>query len=565
MLLRLVSVFVFCALIGACGGGGGSSTNETPAGGGSGVVDPDPIDPDPVDPDPIDPDPVVTTVQISGTLTYDFVPHLSNGGLDYDNIRSETMKGVVVQLLNSGGGVVASTVSSNTGEYNFSVDSNTQFQVRVQARMLRAVSPSWQIDITDNTDGNSLYSLVGTLASSGSANSVRNLHASSGWTGSSYGQPRAAAPFAMLDSVFQLLDQLVDEGFNENLPATELRWSVNNIANSGSNASGNIGTSKYDPNANVMYILGHEDNDTDEYDRSVIQHEFVHYLEDQISRSNSIGGQHSGSDQLDMRVAFSEGLANGVTAVASGTGYYEDSALSQQRAGFRLFYEPITTNRGWFSSASVANIVLDISDDTSEAGDNLDLGLISVINALTNSNYTGSPALTSIYLFLDSLKSSVGAAVDAEIDAIAADHLIFGDGPWALGETNDAGISYILPVYHELSVGGPAVQVCTGGEDNNRFYNAVETRAFLRVNVTAFTDLYRINVSASSGTTGVRDPDIEFFSNGRRVRVFDSEDENVETATILLDQGAHVMEVYDYNNLDAGTAIACFDVTIEEA
>jgi hypothetical protein len=353
----------------------------------------------------------------------------------------------------------------------------------------------------------------------------------------------------------------VDAGFNEDLVATELRWSVNNRPNSGLESDGNISTSKYDPNDDVMYILGAENDDTDEYDRSVIQHEFTHYLEDVISRSNSIGGNHTGSAQLDMRVAFSEGLANGVTAVASGTGYYEDSALTGQTAGFRIQFEPITSNRGWFSSSSVANIVLDLSDDTSESGDDLELGLIEIINALTNPDYVQSPAFSSIYLFLDSLKSATSPSVDTQIDQLAADHLIFGSGPWGEGETNDAGIPYVLPIYNDLTIDGPSVEVCSGG-DNTRFYNAVETRSFLRFNLTS-SARYGVDVRTSARTTGVKDPDLIFFRDGRPVGILESEVENIESGDVVLSRGEYVMEVYDFNNLSAPGATACFDVRIE--
>ena len=42
-----------------------------------------------------------------------------------------------------------------------------------------------------------------------------------------------------------------------------------------------------------IYVLGWQNVDTDEYDAHVIAHEFQHYLEDALSRSDSPGGSHA--------------------------------------------------------------------------------------------------------------------------------------------------------------------------------------------------------------------------------------------------------------------------------
>ena len=39
-----------------------------------------------------------------------------------------------------------------------------------------------------------------------------------------------------------------------------------------------------------IYVLGAADNDTDEYDQHIVAHEFQHFLEDQVSRSDTPGG-----------------------------------------------------------------------------------------------------------------------------------------------------------------------------------------------------------------------------------------------------------------------------------
>ena len=55
--------------------------------------------------------------------------------------------------------------------------------------------------------------------------------------------------------------------------------------------------------------------DSDEYDRHIIIHEWGHYFEDKLSRADSIGGPHGLSDRLDFRVAFGEGWGNAISAI----------------------------------------------------------------------------------------------------------------------------------------------------------------------------------------------------------------------------------------------------------
>ena len=81
-------------------------------------------------------------------------------------------------------------------------------------------------------------------------------------------------------------------------------------------------------------MLGDENVDTDEYDQHIVAHEFQHFLEDRISRSESPGGPHSPGDQLDLRVAFSEGFANAFSAMVLDDPVYRDSLGSPQGQGF---------------------------------------------------------------------------------------------------------------------------------------------------------------------------------------------------------------------------------------
>ncbi|MBF0197405.1 MAG: carboxypeptidase regulatory-like domain-containing protein [Planctomycetes bacterium] len=71
----------------------------------------------------------------------------------------------------------------------------------------------------------------------------------------------------------------------------------------------------YDPeNGQLSFLGGSEETDHDEFDDDIILHEFGHLLMDAISVDHSQGGPHSITDHIDMRLAWSEGVASYVSA-----------------------------------------------------------------------------------------------------------------------------------------------------------------------------------------------------------------------------------------------------------
>lgn len=492
------------------------------------------------------------------------MPSSTLGALDYDNIEIRPVRGATVDIVGSGNTALVSTKTNALGEYSVNVDQNTLVSVRVSAQLEQDGDPSWDFKVTDNTNGNAQYVMQGSQVSSGTENAIRDLHASSGWTGSSYGEDRVAAPFAILDNVYDAVQLILAEDPTVNFTPSELRWSTQNTAVSGNLAQGLIGTSFYSPSEDNMYILGDADNDTDEYDRSVILHEWAHYFEDTLSRSDSIGGAHSISGAYDMRLAFGEGFANAFSGIAGNTEFYRDSAGAGQALGFSFSMEQNNFgNLGWYSENSVAKIVLDIADQDNDGNDTLSEGFSPIYQALTSDDYISSTALTSIYLFSHILKDNGDSAMDAAIDALMQGESIFGEGIYGAGETNQlaANLSFILPVYHTLSIGG-TVNVCSSNSEEE--YNGVAVRRFIRVSI-ASSGSRTITVTKTSGA-GDRDPDFIVSRGDESFRqVFESSVVDSETGvTSSLSAGEYIIEVYDYLNVDGDTGggESCFNVTI---
>jgi hypothetical protein len=224
-----------CIFLMACGGGGGSS-NPSPSS-----------------------SPVANSsspaVQLGGQVTYDFVPHNANKiGLNYSDTSARPGRGLLVELLDSNNLILATANTDDLGYYSFNVELKKPVKIRVKAQLLRTQLPVWNFKVTDNTSGNNVYAMDGALVEVNDATAVRNLHAASGWRGTGYNQPRVAAPFAILDSIYEGLERIVAVNNSLTFLPLELRWSVRNKAAEGNVILGEIGTSYYDDSA--IYILG---------------------------------------------------------------------------------------------------------------------------------------------------------------------------------------------------------------------------------------------------------------------------------------------------------------------
>ncbi|MDY6948525.1 MAG: hypothetical protein SXG53_22720, partial [Pseudomonadota bacterium] len=355
-------------VLAACGGGGGSIDTSGGGGGGGGGGGSG------------------GTITVSGRITFDrlLFRTSANGGLDGANPLESPARQVVVEAVANGTAVSTTTTDAN-GNYSFTVPANTSMLIRARARMEKAgAAPTWTFTVRNNANSDAEYALEGATFNSGAIDQTRDLRARSGWGTNSYTGTRAAAPFAILDTVYQAKQLILGAAPSAQFEALNLFWSDQNRTDDGSSSwrfcpnTGDIGTSFYfsDPSNTTtddcaqaallpggIYILGDfasGNGDTDEFDAHVIAHEFGHYFEDRFSRSDSIGGEHRGGDRLDLRVAFAEGWGNAFGAMSLGDPQYRDSSAGiSQDFGFNL-ETGTSLNEGWFSEASVGEFLWDV-------------------------------------------------------------------------------------------------------------------------------------------------------------------------------------------------------------
>lgn len=559
--IPVIAVLLITAVLTGCSGG----SSREPADDNPPTPTPSPapgVTPTP-GPDPSNPP---EDVFISGTVTYEHVPHRENSGaLYYLGAEPRPVRGATLQLLDAGNTLLRETRTDENGGYRVGAPENTNVRIRVLAELESTEGARYWFRVTDNTDGNSLYALDGSLASSGTQDSGRDLFAPSGWDTSlrEYTTTRAAAPFAILDSLYSALELLVPVDPDIDLSYTEMRWSVDNRAVSGNTALGHIGTSSYYPDENVIYILGHANNDTDEYDASVIVHEFAHYLENTISRADNIGGNHGiDNDKLDPRVAFSEAWGNAFASMVLNDEFYRDSGGPRQDVGLLIFSleENEYDSSGWYNENAVQQVIYDLFDENNESenGDNLTLGFSPLYNTVTSPSLVQDSAFVTIYSFSEELKTISDSGTGSEIDSLMESHGIFGKGRFGENETNDGGLSRNLPVYQPLAL-GESITFCTGNDFGE--YNKLDNREFFTISV-AQSGGRELQLTMNNRTGGSVDgttvihfagevvEDLQFSTNSSTTRTFN-----------LASAGTYIVEYFEDQNIDEPFNMGTFGAT----
>ena len=198
---------------------------------------------------------------------------------------------------------------------------------------------------------------------------------------------RQAGAFNILDDVQRgnALAAQADPQFVP--PPLTIYWSQNNNESVLSKLTGGaIKTTFFNLTTSTAYVLGDRGTDSDEFDDSVIIHEYAHMLAARFSRDDSPGGLHMMGDTLDPRVAWSEGWANFFSAAVRGTSIYLDSK-GPGAPSVRFDLEdnvPPGDRPGYWSEASVGGILWDLVDENADKDDLAQVPFASIWAAFTD-------------------------------------------------------------------------------------------------------------------------------------------------------------------------------------
>ena len=525
---------------------------------------------------------------VSGTVTFDLVPTANIGGvwqLDYANVRSAPARGVTIQILRSGT-VVASTTTDDTGAYSLTTPSNQNIVVRARAEMIRSGSPGWTVRVADNTQGDGLYIVDSSTFLLGANGATQNLHAASGWSGSSYNAAtRDAAPFAILDTIYNAMQFVLTSEPALSFPSLLIHWSPNNVPSVSATgplaSSGQIGSSLYS-SGNGIYLLGAQDINTDEYDRSVITALWGQYLLDAFGRDDSVLGPHAAGDQLDLRVAFRQGLGNALSAMVAGDPTYVDTNGMHQAQGSSFSVEGDTAANpapGWFSERSVQELIYNLYDSNVSTQDNVALGFAPIFTAITALKNT--PAQTSVFAFINALQRAQPqsqADIDALVRAEGMDSIVddYGSTETHFGTP---ATPKLVSVYDSVTVGG-ATNVCSLDDFKGVASGSIDklgSRRYVRFSV-ATAGTYTFQATAVTPPAAA-DPDLVLHQIGEIGRATNAPSAActqswqtspgvcADSFSSALSPGDYTLEVYEWTNTTDDPRYppigdTCFDVTV---
>ena len=542
-----LTALTLCLALVACGGGGGGTTPDRFSASCSSLGGT-----------------AFASTAVSGKVTFDLVPVVVNGArpqLNYAGISRQPARSVVVESIDCVSGEVLATATTNaTGDYTLTVPNNRTVFIRALAQMNSIGSNAAAFSVVDNTSSGAQWATDGAVFGTGIVAALtQNLNAGSGWTGTAYDKAqRAAGPFAILDTAYQAAQKVISSDASVAFPALEFNWSPNNIAASGDRALGQIGGSVFTfdkSNAaptRQIYILGFASNDTDEYDRHVVAHEFGHYLQSAFSRDDSVGGTHGQNDRLDMRVAFSEGWGNAWSGIALANPVYADTNGANQVGGFSFnISQNDSNNPGWFKEASVQKVLWDFSNSPA-------IGFTPLWNAFKN-GLTQSAALAGIHSYARAL-AGANPAVAPQIGAIlSAQSIALPSSAYGDDETNFGSpeISNVKPIHLNYgAIGSTLTNICVDSTaDPLRHRNKAGEFRYVRLNLPQ-SGPRTINVTRTSG--GATDPDLVLYNRLGSSFEANGETPDVEAINATLAAGDYVLVVNDYS-----LSSSCFSLTIQ--
>lgn len=546
-------------------------------------------------------------VTISGALRYEFVP-VNDGcaGLDFAAVEERPIRGATVQLLDAASGTeITRTTSSTAGAYSFGgIPRNTMVRLRVRAELKDANLPGWDVEVRDNYIAGAsdyddpppsalgtrpLYTLDGAAFDTGNSDQVRDLTATTGWNGAAYAGPRAAAPFAILDTAYAAMQFVRSLDPSANFAPLDMFWSVNNVPG-GTRfdvTAGEIGTSGYIGVIDSMVILGDAGADTDEFDRHVVAHEWAHYFEDVLSRSNSEGGAHRLGESLDASLAFSEGFAEALGSMILDDPVNCDTlqAGAAIGGGFTVEGDNIYGPGGWFNEFSVAALIWDLWDMDDDGLDTGSIGFGPIYETMVGP-HAMSDAFTTLFSFATELRAMLGPQDAALLDALLAREQVVSGAAldiWATNESNDAGVADdVFPMYVPYTADGSVINVCVNDQLDGRARhgNNVGQNRYLRITV-PLDDEYDVRVMTTTPTPATAnpddadqsDPDIIIYRGSLAEETWRADDDTVPNAEptfrtpVLFASETYLAFVEEWRFHDPETAATfpqriCFDVSL---
>jgi hypothetical protein len=289
--------FAFCSLLlflAGCGGGGG--------GGGGGAEKPG----------------TGLPVTITGTVQYEDRKYDEGGFIPPDQVdpdfRYKPVRNAVIEVVrDSDEEVLEPGITGPGGEFNitFTNKGPAGVYVRVKAQTIADTV------IVRDTGSLAIYALVSPTLDDAEAGSF-DLDLTAGVSS-------GGGIFNILD-VFSEAAEFIGGLAGTVAPPVTALW-----------AAGSCDGTYFEPFTQTIRILGGCDGDTDEYDDTVLLHEYGHFVAQHYSQDHSPGGVHYlGDNDQDLRLAWSEGWGNFFAGAVRGDPLYVDTKGNVANIAFEL-------------------------------------------------------------------------------------------------------------------------------------------------------------------------------------------------------------------------------------
>lgn len=303
-----------------------------------------------------------------GQVVFEKVPVTELNGLDVSSISEQPVQAARVQAVDTSSGKVLLEVASDAqGRFTLTFPFDRAIDVRVLAE-----SSDRGVVVVDNKNNDAVYSVVHGPIGPDLAPITTEV------TLVAADSNRANGPFNLL-AVGQAGQQFLRDNVpGLTLPTLTIRWNELNKIQTGDGTF-------FEPDFNRITVLGDRSVTSDEFDDTVVMHEFGHYVSSNFSRDDSIGGGHSLGDRLLPTVAWSEGFANFFSAFVTGEKRLLDSfgpdvldVFADFPAGTLVSVVEVEDNSanpdpgGIELETSVASVIFDVADGVVPADEPFD-------------------------------------------------------------------------------------------------------------------------------------------------------------------------------------------------
>lgn len=294
-------------------------------------------------------------ISVDGQVTFDRLPATASG---LDATPVVTPAGfVLVEAVrhNNAYDVVATTIADAGGNYLMILTVDHDYYLR--ARTVAGTGADQDTVFHNRTSPPIAHAAVSPILNRGAGNQTVNLHADTA-------QPHnRAGAFAALDTITRLRTSV--SASYANLGPLDVLWS-----NGGNLVSETFATG-FNGNPTITLAGGSSgdplNTDHDEFDETVIAHEWASFLQLTQSRDNNFGGSHAG-EELIFSAAYSEGVVTAIGCALLGTSTYRDTTgLPGGSTGVLFEYDLESgllpgTGLGYGSEFRVSRVVWDLLD-----------------------------------------------------------------------------------------------------------------------------------------------------------------------------------------------------------